>query len=102
MDTLLSNTEIPLLDFIQLGAEFLLLIALFWGLKTKRRFWLNLMLAVFGLQCLLFILFRENHGVKLFAGLMLILSFAARALTKRKGTQMVPLMEQKTRDNWYN
>lgn len=88
MQSLLSRSEIPFLDFIQLTAEFLLLIALFWGLKNKKHFWSNFLLAVFALQCLLFILFREDSRARLFAGLMLLLSFAARALLKAKNTKL--------------
>ena len=76
------------LDFVQISAGFLLVMALVFGEKTRRRFWTNLMHVVFALQCLMIIVFREGALPKLFAALMLLATVIVRLVHTRR-THMV-------------
>lgn len=81
MTTLFSNLA---LDFVQIAAGFLLLMALVFGEKSAHRFWTNLMHVVFALQCLLIIVFRAGALPKLVAGLMLLATIIIRLVLVRR------------------
>jgi hypothetical protein len=84
MQTLFSNLGIAPLDFVQISASFLLVMALVFGDKSARRFWTNFMHVVFAFQCLLLILFAEGLTPKLFAGLMLFSTLIIRLIHARR------------------
>lgn len=72
------------IDYVQISAGFLLVMALVIGDKTRRRFLTNIMHAVFALQCVLVMLSRDGALPKLFAGLMLFASFIVRVVHSRR------------------
>ena len=80
MPRLLSSVG---LDFVQISAGFLLLMAGVFGEKSGRRFWTNLMHVVLALQCVIVIVVREGALPKLFAGLMLLASLIVRVVHAR-------------------
>lgn len=84
MQTLFSNLGIAALDFVQISAGFLLVMALVFGDKSPTRFWTNFMHVVFAFQCLLLILFGEGLTAKLFAGLMLFSTVIIRLIHTRR------------------
>ena len=72
------------LDFVQISAGFLLLMAGVFGEKSGRRFWTNLMHVVLALQCVIVIVVREGALPKLFAGLMLLATVVIRLVHTRR------------------
>ena len=84
MQSLFSNLGIAPLDFVQISAGFLLVMALVFGDKSPRRLWTNFMHVVFAFQCLLLILFGEGLTAKLFAGLMLFSTVIIRLILARR------------------
>jgi hypothetical protein len=72
------------LDFVQIAAGFLLLMAFVFGERSARRFWTNLIHVVFALQCLMIIVFRAGALPKLFAGLMLLATIIIRLVVVRR------------------
>ena len=84
MQSLFSNLGIAPLDFVQIAAGFLLVMALVFGDKSRRRFWTNLMHGVFAFQCLLLIVFRDDLTPKFFAGLMLLSTLIIRIILARR------------------
>jgi hypothetical protein len=85
MDGVFSEIGIPAWDFVQVSAMFLLTMLLIFGPKNRTFQWLSyFMLAIFALQCLLFIAFRDGLRVKLFGALMLTSALLIVAVTKGK------------------
>jgi uncharacterized membrane protein YozB (DUF420 family) len=89
MDHFFLSIAIQLLDLVQLTAGFLLVVALCFGEKGARRFWSKFMLVVFTFQCLFVILFHEGWSLKVFAGVMLMLSFVALIVAKRRNAGLL-------------
>jgi hypothetical protein len=72
MESFFSEIGIPVWDFVQVSATFILAMLIFFGVKSRRHLWLRyFMLAVFAAECLFVIGFHEGLRVKLFAALML-------------------------------
>ena len=78
MQSLFSKLGIAPLDFLQISASFLLVMALLFSEKSRRYFLTNFMHVVFAVQCLLIIIFREGLTPKLFAALMLFSTLIIR------------------------
>ena len=84
MQSLFSKLGIAPLDFLQISASFLLVLAFVFNEKTRRHFWTNFMHIVFALQCLLMIIFRDDVTPKFFAGLMLFSTVVIRIILARR------------------
>ena len=83
-----SNLGIAPLDFVQIVAGFLLVMALVFGDRSRRRFLTNFMHVVFAFQCLLIIVFRDGLTPKLFAGLMVFSTVIIRFILARRTPQV--------------
>lgn len=84
MDNILSEIGISTLDFIQISAGFLLTMLVFFGVRRRKHLWLShFTLAIFVIQCLFIIRFRDGLPVKLFAALMLASALIVEAVVKR-------------------
>ena len=88
MQTIFPSLGITPLDFLQIAAGFLLVLALVLSDATRRHFLANFMHGVFALQCLLIIIFREGVTPKLFAGLMLFSTVIIRLVLARRTTEV--------------
>jgi hypothetical protein len=78
-------SQIAPLDFIGVSTIFLLLMIVFLGVRNPKYSWLNYVLgAVFFLQWVIIVAFREQLATKLFATLMLATAIVVEAVVKRR------------------
>jgi hypothetical protein len=84
VQSLFSNLGIAPLDFVQISASFLLVLALVFNHTTRRHLLTNFMHVVFAFQCLLIIIFREDLTPKFFAALMLFSTVIIRIVLARR------------------
>lgn len=86
MSSFFLGVGIQPLDFIQISTMFVLTMAVFFGVKDEKHFWLNYLLVLtFALQCIFMVLFHDGLTVKLFAVLMLISLLTVEVVvTKRR------------------
>jgi hypothetical protein len=84
MQSLFSNLGIAPLDFVQISASFLLVMALVFNHTTRRHFLTNFMHGLFAFQCLLMFIFREGLTPKFFAALMLLSTVIIRLILARR------------------
>jgi hypothetical protein len=85
MDNFFSEIGIRAFDFIYISAFFLATMLNFLVLKDKKHRWINYgMLAIFALQCLIYILFHDGGRVKFFAALMLISTLIIQVVVSRR------------------
>ena len=77
---------IPLLDFMQIAAGFILTMVVFFSLKKVGwHHWLHyLLLGTFVLQCMIMIVFRPALEVRLFASLMLLTTLIVEVVVGRR------------------
>ena len=72
MDSFCSEIGVPAVDFVYIWAAFVTTMATFFGLR-KKHVWLSyVMTALFILNCLFMIAFRQELNVRLFGALMLL------------------------------
>jgi uncharacterized membrane protein len=73
MNNVLSEIGSPVLDFIGIGAAFILTVAVFFGVKDKKYTWLHyLLLASVVGECLIVAIFHDGLGIRAFAVIILI------------------------------
>jgi hypothetical protein len=88
VQSIFSNFGIAPLDFIQISASFLLVMALVFNHTTRRHLLTNFMHVVFAFQCLLIIIFREDLTPKFFAAIMLFSTVIIRVILARRTTEV--------------
>lgn len=85
MSSFFSEVGIRPWDFIQISTMFVLTMAVFFGVKDKKHFWLNYVLVLtLALQCIFMVLFHSGLTVKLFALLMLTSAVTVELIVNRK------------------
>ena len=72
MDSFFSEIGIPAVDFVYIWALFVTTMAAFFGVKKKHVWLSHVITAIFILNCLVMILFRQELNVRLFAALMIV------------------------------
>lgn len=77
---------IPLLDFMQIAAGFILTMVVFFSLKKAGwHHWLHyLLLGTFVLQCMIMVVFRPGTPGKLFASLMLMTTLIVEGVVVKR------------------